>query len=412
MIIVELIHGESLLGLGHRFNAPVIVSTAFAALKITTDLVATPNFASYIPHTVNGYTDRMNFWQRMYNSLSFWFEDIVVPLIAIPSEQKLYEELFPNAKNMPTIEEMRRNVSLVLLNTHVTFGTPRPYAPNMIEVGGLHIKQTIEPLPQNIQKFLDEAKNGAIYFSLGTNLRFSKVTKEQMNAIAGAFKEYPNIRILIKSDESIVIPSHKSSDVLIAPWFPQESVLAHPNVKVFVSHGGLLSTMETVHYGKPVIGISLAFDQKINMVLAEQKGYGISVPFTELSEEKLKTALRNMFSNPRFVKLIFINYDLELKSNFVYSYAENAKIVSDRYRDQLRTPLETAIHWVKHVAKNKGAPHLRMVAVDLPFYTLYNLDVWAFIIFLMLATLVILKRMTKRLLNLISSSDKTKPKTA
>lgn len=34
---------------------------------------------------------------------------------------------------------------------------------------------------------------------------------------------------------------------------------------------------------------------------------------------------------------------------------------------------------MKHVAKNQGAPHLRSVAVDLPFYALYNLDVWAFL---------------------------------
>lgn len=62
------------------------------------------------------------------------------------------------------------------------------------------------------------------------------------------------------------------------------------------------------------------------------------------------------------------------------SYTEKAKITSDRYRDQIATPLEIGMHWVKHVAKNKGAPHLRSVAVDLPFYALYNLDVWAFVL--------------------------------
>lgn len=64
----------------------------------------------------------------------------------------------------------------------------------------------------------------------------------------------------------------------------------------------------------------------------------------------------------------------------ICSYTQNARKISDRYRDQLRPPLETAIHWVKHVAKNKGASQMRMVAVDLPFIVLYNLDVWAFIL--------------------------------
>lgn len=60
-------------------------------------------------------------------------------------------------------------------------------------------------------------------------------------------------------------------------------------------------------------------------------------------------------------------------------YLAQAKVMSDNFRDQPRSPLAIAMHWVKHVAKNKGAPHLRSVAVELPFYALYNLDVWAFI---------------------------------
>lgn len=58
------------------------------------------------------------------------------------------------------------------------------------------------------------------------------------------------------------------------------------------------------------------------------------------------------------------------------SYATNARIASDRYKDQLKTPIEIAVHWVKHVAKNRGAPHLRCAAVDLPLSIYYNLDVY------------------------------------
>lgn len=304
VVIIEIISGEALLGLGHHFNAPVIAMSTFGSFKWTNDLVATPSIASYVPNTFNGYTDRMNFWERAYNSLNFWYEDIVMPLLSTPAQQKYLEQLFPNSKNMPTIAELKRNVSLVLLNTHVTLATPRPYAPNMIEVGGLHIKRNIEPLPKNIQQFLDETKHGAIYFSLGSNVKFSKLPIEKKNVIVNAFEEHPNVRIIIKSEENVVIPSHNPADVLVAPWFPQESILAHPNVRVFVTHGGLLSTTESVHFGKPVIGIAFAFDQKLNMRLAEQKGYGISVPFEELSKEKLKLAFRGILSNPRFANVL------------------------------------------------------------------------------------------------------------
>ncbi len=241
VILVELVYGQALLGLGHHFNAPVIVTSSFGAYKWHTDLVASPIFSSFIPNTNNGYTDRMHFWQRMYNSLSYWFDDIVMPLVSTSTQQQYLNELFPNAMNMPTIDELKRNVSLVLLNTHITVGTARPYAPNIIEVGGLHIEPDIEPLPQYIQKFLDEAEHGVIYLALGSCIEFSKLTNVKKVAILNAFGETPQMRIIIKSEESVVIPSHRVSDVLVEPWFLQQSILAHPSVKLFITHGGMLS---------------------------------------------------------------------------------------------------------------------------------------------------------------------------
>ncbi|XP_055316609.1 UDP-glucosyltransferase 2-like [Sitodiplosis mosellana] len=358
-VIVEVLLNDALLALGNYYNAPVIGLSAFGASKFTTDLVGTPNFASYIPFTINHYTDRMNFWQRMYNSLAYWFEDITLPYYYTPKQQELMEKVFPDAKNWPSLEEIRRNVSLVLLNTHTTIGTPRPYASNMIEVGGMQIQKEISPLPEKIQTFLDEAKDGAIFVSLGSQLLLHKLPKNKFDSIVNAFKAYPNYRILIKNDEPITIPSHKNDNVYVEPWFDQQSILAHKNIKLFVSHGGLLSTTETVHFGKPVVGIPFMFDQHLNMYLAEQKGYGVNVPYEHLTEERLASAVKRVLGDP--------------------SYAENAKLISDRFRDQPLTPLELGMHWVKHVAKNKGAPHLRSVAVELPFYKLYNLDVWVFI---------------------------------
>lgn len=87
-----------------------------------------------------------------------------------------------------------------------------------------------------------------------------------------------------------------------------------------------------------------------------------------------------------------------------FSYTKQAQLISDRFRDQPLTPLETAIHYVKHVAKNKGAPHLRSVAVDLPFYALYNLDVWAFIFFVISTVMFGLIFLTGAIIKVLSPS--------
>lgn len=77
-------------------------------------------------------------------------------------------------------------------------------------------------LSQELQDFLDGANEGAIYFSLGTNVNVSSITEERRNAFLDAFSELPQ-RILFKW-ELDELPG-KPSNVMIAKWFPQQSVL-------------------------------------------------------------------------------------------------------------------------------------------------------------------------------------------
>lgn len=82
------------------------------------------------------------------------------------SQVELYEAAFPDPK--PSFYEIRHSkVSLVLLNNHFSLGFPRPYFPNMIEVGGMQIKQNPAPLSKDILEFLESSENGVIFFSMG-----------------------------------------------------------------------------------------------------------------------------------------------------------------------------------------------------------------------------------------------------
>lgn len=327
VVIVEVLMGDALLALGQYFNAPVIATSAIGATKWTADLVGMPRFPAHMPNAVDPYTDRMTFWQRTHTSLSYWFDALITEPYLLWSQQALMAQIFPvHASDWPSFSEIRRNVSLVLLNTHNTYGVPMAYTPNMIEVGGLHIKREPAPLKSNVRRFLDAAQSGAIYVSLGSNVLLSRLPNKAKTAILTAFTAYPSVRLLIKCDEFVTIPSHSAADVLIEPWFEQQSVLAHPNVRAFVTHGGLLSitgklpftqemptnsisfgtlpcfspTLESVHFGKPVIGIPFFFDQHMNMALAEQIGFGLSIPYEYLTAEKLKLAVGKLLENTRF----------------------------------------------------------------------------------------------------------------
>lgn len=58
------------------------------------------------------------------------------------------------------------DVQLVLLNTHPVLDYVQNMPPNIIEVGGLHIRGESSPLPRNLAVFVDRYTEGIVYISL------------------------------------------------------------------------------------------------------------------------------------------------------------------------------------------------------------------------------------------------------
>lgn len=74
---------------------------------------------------------------------------------------------------------------------------------------------------------------------------------------------------------------------------------AHPNVRVFITHGGLLSTQEAIYHGLPLIGIPIFGDQDLNMQKVASLGIGIKLDFNKLTREDLLNALKTIQQNSR-----------------------------------------------------------------------------------------------------------------
>lgn len=239
VVIAEVFVGDAMLALGRYFNAPVIGFSTTAPSKWSSDLVGLSQLSSHVSNLNCGYSDKMNFWQRMYNSITSWYEDIAAELYYKPAQQKLLERFWPNKTNFPTINDILRNVPLVFVNSQVAYAAAQPITSNLIEIGGIHIDNSTKTFTPEVQKFLDEAKDGVIYFSMGSNLKFSTMSDKVKSIIANSFAEFPNVRILLKNEVDFVIPSHKPSDVLVRNWFNQHEILSHPNLRLFITHGGI-----------------------------------------------------------------------------------------------------------------------------------------------------------------------------
>lgn len=142
---------DFLLGVGGHFKCPIVVVTTFAPMKSIRDLVGNPTAVSSVPLINRGHgTEPMTFLERLEEFIVYTIEYIASILIEYFIYESYYNELFPASKNYPSFDEVKQNVSLVLINQHLSQGKPRPHLPNMVEIGGIQMQDTPNPLPKVI----------------------------------------------------------------------------------------------------------------------------------------------------------------------------------------------------------------------------------------------------------------------
>ncbi|OQV17594.1 putative UDP-glycosyltransferase 84B1 [Hypsibius exemplaris] len=78
---------------------------------------------------------------------------------------------------------------------------------------------------------------------------------------------------------------------LVIPWAQQQRILAHPATKVFLSHCGWNSTLETLSYGKPVVAWPFFADQPMDADYLAGLGMAVRIPQTSLRTTKVTTVV-------------------------------------------------------------------------------------------------------------------------
>ncbi|XP_044267212.1 UDP-glycosyltransferase UGT5-like [Tribolium madens] len=370
-VIIYQYLNEALLGVAHHFKAPVILFSSMPLYAPESFLLSHPTPPSYVPNILVEYTGRMNFWQRLRNT--FYDTSMIVYYLwnYLPKHRELVRKYIPGG---PDLYDFVNNASLILINSHVSANEAIPLVPNAVEIGGFHIEEP-KALPQDLQKFLDDSKNGVILFSMGSIVQSAQFPAEKRKALITTFSKLKeNVLWKWEEDDFAGLPKN----VKVMKWLPQSDVLAHPNVKAFISHGGLLSTMESVYHAVPIVGIPVMADQKMNIQLAVSYGYAVAVPYQELSEETLTEALNQVLTNPTSRNNI-------RKRSFVM-------------KDRPIKPLDNALYWIEYVIRHEGAPHLRYPGMDLMWYQRNLLDIVGFVLAVIFSVVFTIIKICKVLL--------------
>nr|CAD7597666.1 unnamed protein product [Timema genevievae] len=372
LVFMEMVTTPGIYGFIHRFPVPSIGIASLPAFGINYDSVGNPNLPAYAPDVFLPYSDRMTFFERVHSMFFLLWLKYHFYYNVIPTQDAIARKHF--GESMPYLGDLHFKPSMLFVTTDFIFHSPRPNVPAVVQLSGLHINSP-KPLPKDIKEFMDIAPEGVIYFSLGSNVRSDTMDAQKRQIFLEAFSELPGYHVLWKW-ESDSLPG-QPKNVKLAKWMPQQDVLRHPKVKVFITQGGLQSVEEAITMGVPLIGIPFFADQDFNVKKIVERGIGIKIEFTDVTKESVLKSLKNIINDNRF--------------------RENIKRLSVLREDMPDKPLERAVWWTEYVLRHKGAPHLRTAAVDMPWYQFLLLDVIAFLLLTAITVLLVLYLFIRKL---------------
>ncbi|XP_076231303.1 UDP-glycosyltransferase UGT5-like [Calliopsis andreniformis] len=395
VIIVESSTGFAPMALGYKFNIPligIITQQLHMYNHFSLGNVLLPSHLSnWEFHDTTGGKD-LSFWTKlmnfknMFHLLYDWFKYSIEPQTDIARKYL--------GDDIPSVLDIASHLKLQICNYDPVLDVAMPLPPNVINVDSFHIEDkpsALTPVPhmvsnnfklpsqrldilgalllifiQEINEFIGNATDGFIYMSLGTNVKSSMMSREVVKGLYNAFSKLP-CRVIWKF-ETDYLP-RKKGNILTSKWIPQQNVLAHPNIKLFIFQGGVQSTEETIHNGVPIVGIPVMFDQMYRIRRLVTLGAGKQIEFTKLNEKVFYETVYEVLTNERYKRNM-----MELKA-LKHDKPYNSK--------------DHAVWWVEYVMRHKTATHLRFTEADYPWYQRQNADVIAFLsIILFLVTIV------------------------
>lgn len=387
VILVENFNSDCMLGLMHVYGlkAPYISLSSSAIMQWSSDRIGVTDNPSYVPLVSSEFTSQMTFLQRLENTLMNVYYKIWFRYAIQMKEKAIIEKRF--GRRIPDLQEIAKNVSLMLVNTFHSLNGVRPLLPGVVEVGGMHLDHSRKAIPHYIERFLNESEHGVVLFSWGSLIKTATIPKYKEEIIMNALSKLKQ-RVIWKyedSDEEGTL----TGNILKVKWLPQYELLQHEKVIAFIAHGGLLGMTEAISAGKPMLIVPFYGDQMVNGAAATTIGLGKAISYADMSEKSLLEGLQSVLSP-------------EMRMS--------ARRASKIWQDRIADPLDTAVYWVERVIRWGHQDPLHSTSRDMGFIEYNLLDVAAVIFLSFVFLILILRIVLNQILRLFGGSTNKKEK--
>ena len=307
-----------------------------------------PEIMSITPSMLSPVSDDLDFPERLMNCIGHLFTHLrIVPYIDREIEE------FAKEHQITVNSPMKNSLvdAIVLVGNDFILEYPRPFMPNIIQVGGWFIDPP-KPLIGDLMRFMDKSERlGVVYISFGSLI---ETYKHKLEVFQGIFEKFPDRKFIWKyKGPSINVPQN----VFLIDWVPQNDLLSHQNLRLFITHCGSHSSYESIYHGVPIVAVPLFTDQfGFSQRLVQRLEMGVLVDYQTLTTQSLGDAIDEVLSNA--------------------TYKQNAMQARSLHLDQQTTPLSRVKFYIEYVIHHKGIKHLASKPLStLSLLQLSSLDV-------------------------------------
>lgn len=261
LVLTELFHTDCATGLAYRLNnIPVVGLSSCVLMPYFYQRFGMPDSPSYIPSEFVGFSEKMPLHERVANYLITKSMQILFDIYQTQPDNEMLRKKF--GPDFPDIRKLVKNMSLVMVNTHYAIGGGRPSPPNVLDMAGVHVMgMQNKEMDGDLQRLLDRSTKGVLLMSFGSIIRLSTLPLQKRKMLMRVFGRLEQT-VLMKWENSSAPVEHKPANVHFLSWLPQREILAHPNLKVFFSHGGMMGALEALTTKVPILGKLIGVDIK------------------------------------------------------------------------------------------------------------------------------------------------------
>ncbi|CAJ0963842.1 unnamed protein product, partial [Mesorhabditis belari] len=371
-------------GIFHRLHLDkfsILLSTSIS--NSFSSMTGVPVALSYVPGMSGDASDRMTFWGRAKNTMSFLFEQFAVGSMISQVDDliKKYDPEYPGG-----LEQLNR-ACFMMPNTEPLFEFPMPTIYKIINIGGISVPP---PSKAKITEEWNEILNlrpHTILISFGSLSKSVDMPNDFKIGLVEAMKELPDVTFIWKyedpSDEGV---KRGAENIILNKWVPQTDLLSDERLSGFMTHAGAGSTNELVLRGKKAILIPMFGDQHHNARVIEKHGSSILLEKNDLKDQATLTkTIRQLLHDPELDKA--------------------AKHLAKMIAERPISPQEQLVKFTEFAAKHGPFPQLDPYGRQLSIFTFYLVDIIFSIIVIFFIFVFVLAYIFKKI---FSRSSKTK----